>query len=390
MNDFVFSNSTKVYFGKDQMHHLPEEVGRFGNRVLVVYGGGSVKRNGTYDAVMNPLHEAGIQTFELAGVEPNPRHTTVNRGAQICRDNDIDVVLAIGGGSAIDCSKAIAATTLADTDDVWDLVERKVPYTEALPIMVVLTMAATGSEMDSSAVISNMEKNVKSGIAGEMVRPTVTFENPEFSFTVPAYQTACGSVDIMDHVLDTAYLNSRGQMDMLNRMQEQLVATVVKWAPVALAEPTNYDARANLMWASSWALNGFISQHLGQDAVVHAMEHELSAYYDLTHGHGIAILLPRWLEYILSDATAPTIARLGIACFGVDASLDTMDAAKATIEAISTFCFTTLGLKSTLTEMGIGEENFEVMAKAACKGRTLHGITDITPEDVVNIYRMCL
>ncbi len=390
MNDFTFHNPTKVLFGRDQLKKLPEELKAFGTRVLLVYGGGSIKRSGLYDKLMGLMGEAGLTVFELPGVEPNPRHTTVNKGVQICRANDVDVILAVGGGSTIDCAKAVAATTFADTDNVWDIVERKVRFQKALPIVTVVTIAATGSEMDTGAVISNMDLYIKSGLGGPLVRPKVTFEDPELTFTVPAYQTACGSFDIMSHIFDVAYFSTQQQMDMLERIQEEVLKTVVKYAPVAIQEPDNYEARANLMWASSWALNDFLYCGVAQMTSCHAMEHELSAYYDITHGLGLAILTPRWLAYILNETTAPKIAQFGRNVMGIPATEDVMADAKAAIDALADFCYNTLGLESHLANLGIGEENFEKMAEGACWGGELRGFVTLKKEDIINIYRMCL
>ncbi|MBO4886726.1 MAG: iron-containing alcohol dehydrogenase [Firmicutes bacterium] len=390
MNDFTFQNPTKVLFGRNQLEHLPEELKNFGTRVLMVYGGGSIKRNGLYDKLMGLMTGAGLTVFELPGVEPNPRHTTVNKGVAICRENDVEVILAVGGGSTIDCAKGIAATTLSSSDNVWDLVEHKVSYTEALPIVTVVTIAATGSEMDTGAVISNMDLNIKSGIGSPICRPKVTFEDPELTFTVPAYQTACGSFDIMSHIFDVAYFSNQPQMDMLERIQEEVLKTVVKYAPVAIAEPDNYEARANLMWASSWALNDFLYCGVRQMTACHAMEHELSAYYDITHGLGLAILTPRWLAYILDENTAPKIRQFGVRVMGIEATDDVMSDARKAIDALADFCFKTLGLESHLSSLGIGEENFEKMAQAACRGGELYSFKNLKKEDIVNIYRMCL
>ena len=390
MNDFTFHNPTKVLFGKNQIQHLPEELKNFGSRVLLVYGGGSIKRSGLYDKLMNLMNEAGLTVLELPGVEPNPRHTTVNKGVRICRDNHIDVILAVGGGSTIDCAKAVSATTFAPTDNVWDIVERKVSFDKALPIVTVVTIAATGSEMDTGAVISNMDLNIKSGLGGPLVRPKVTFEDPEFTFTVPAYQTACGSFDIMSHIFDVAYFSTQDQMDMLERIQEEVLKTVVKFAPVALSQPDNYEARANLMWASSWALNDFLYCGVRQMTSCHAMEHELSAYYDITHGLGLAILTPRWLEYILDEVTAPKIAQFGRNVMDIAPTGNTMEDAKAAVDALADFCYNTLGLESHLSALGIGEENFDKMAQAACRGGELKGFKSLKKEDIIHIYRMCL
>ena len=391
MRDFVFENKTKVYFGKDQLQHLHEEIGRFGKKVLLVYGGGSIKRIGLYDKVMAQLKEAGAEAFELAGVEPNPRHTTVNKGAAICKKEGIDVLLAVGGGSTIDATKGIAAAAKYDGNDVWDLVTRKAYVTETLPIITVLTISATGSEMDGGCVISNTDTNEKYGYFAPDNHPDVSFLDPTNTFSVSAYQTASGSADIMSHIFDVAYFSKGGCMDMLTRVQEEVLKTVVKFAPVALNTPDDYEARANLMWASSWALNDFLYDGFFQATVCHAMEHELSAFYDITHGHGLAILTPRWLSYVLDEETAPIIKRFGVNVMGVDESLSLMDGAKAAIDALSKFFFDTLGLKSRLSDLGIDDKNFAIMAKKACgQSGVLHGFTDLTPKDVEAIYRMCL
>ncbi len=390
MNNFIFHYPYKVYFGKGQMQHLPQELLAFGKKVLLVYGGGSIKKNGLYDAVLSLAAENGIELFELPGVEPNPRHATVNKGAAICKSEGIDVILAAGGGSTIDCAKGIAAAALTDDGDVWGLVSGGVWVTKALPIVAILTNAATGSEMDAWAVISNMDTNEKIGLGGSALIPRAAFENPEYSFSLPAYQTACGAFDIFNHVLDNYYFAGYATFDMLLEMQEAVMRTVVKWTPIAMKEPENYEARANLMWASSMALNTVLDGGTVHGCACHMMEHELSAYYDITHGHGLAILTPRWLEYILSDATAPAIYRLGEKVFAVEAGLDPTEGAKKTVEAVSKFCFETLGLKSTLTDLQIDSMHFKAMAEHACMGGAISGPKELTPDDVEKIYEMCL
>ena len=391
MRDFVFENKTKIYFGKDQMCHLHEEVARFGKKVLMVYGGGSIKKIGLYDKIMAELQKGGATVFELPGVEPNPRHTTVNKGAAICKKEGIDVLLAVGGGSTIDATKGIAAAAKYEGDDVWDLVTKKATVTETLPIITVLTLAATGSEMDGGCVISNVDTNEKYGYFAPDNNPDVSFLDPTNTFTVSPYQTASGSADIMSHIFDVAYFSKAQSMDMLLRIQEEVLRTVVKYAPVAVEKGDDYEARANLMWASSWALNGFLYDGYFQATVCHSMEHELSAFYDITHGHGLAILIPRWLRYILNEGTAPYIHRFGINVMSVDLGLTMMEGANAAIDALETFFFETLGLKSRLSDLGIDDKNFALMAKKACGPEgVLHGFTDLTPADVEKIYRMCL
>lgn len=390
MNDFIFHNPDKVYFGKDQMKHLPEELLKFGKKALLVYGGGSIKKNGLYDLVTKLAAQNGITLFELSGVEPNPRHSTANKGAEICKKEGIDVVLAVGGGSTIDCAKGVAAAAVIESGNVWDLVSAGTWVTKALPVVAVLTNAATGSEMDVWAVISNMDTNEKIGLGGSALIPRAAFENPEYSYTLPTYQTACGAFDIFNHVLDNYYLAGEATFDMILEMQEAVMRAVVKWTPIAMKEPENYEARANLMWASSMALNTILDAGTVHGCACHAMEHELSAYYDITHGHGLAILTPRWLEYILDETTVPAIARFGVKVFGIEETPEAMDGAKKAIEAVSDFCFKTLGLKSTLAELEIDSTHFRAMAEHACVGGTISGPKNLTPDDVEKIYRMCL
>ncbi|MCR5366076.1 MAG: iron-containing alcohol dehydrogenase, partial [Prevotella sp.] len=246
-------------------------------------------------------------------------------------------------------------------------------------------------EMDGGCVISNVETNEKYGYFAPDNNPDVSFLDPTNTFTVSPYQTASGSADIMSHIFDVAYFSKKQSMDMLLRIQEEVLKTVVKYAPVAVNKPDDYEARANLMWASSWALNNFLYDGFFQATVCHSMEHELSAFYDITHGHGLAILTPRWLSYILNEETAPFICRFGMNVMDVDMSLTMMEGAKAAITALETFFFETLGLKSRLSDLGIDDKNFALMAKKACgPDGVLHGFTDLTPADVEKIYRMCL
>lgn len=389
MNNFVFQNTTKIYFGKGQLVHLADELKQYGTRVLLTYGGGSIKRIGLYDSIISSLNESGFTVFELPGIEPNPRHTTVNKGADICKKENIDVLLAVGGGSTIDCTKAIAAAAYYE-GDAWDLVKQKVPVTKALPILTVLTLSATGSEMDCGGVISNMETNEKIGLVHPLLQPKVSFLDPEYTYSVSRFQTACGSADIISHIFDCNYFTAGDKMDMMGRIQEEVIRTVIKYAPVALEQPENYEARANLMWASSWALNRFLDNGIIQAPTCHMIEHELSAFYDITHGLGLAIITPRWMEYILDETTAPQIKKFGVNIFGVEDNLSDMDGAKETIHRLSDFLFGKLGLQSRLSEIGIDDRNFSIMAGKACAGGTLKGYKTLTPKDVEAIFRMCL
>lgn len=389
MNDFIFHNPTKAYFG-DYLDKLPQELAKYGKKVLLVYGGGSIRKNGLYDRVMSMLNENGFTVSELSGVEPNPRHTTVNKGAAICKEKNVDVILAVGGGSTIDCAKGVAATAVSDTDDVWEIIGKRSFVEKGLPIVVILTNAATGSEMDMWAVISNMDLNQKESLGGIGIQPKAVFEDPKLTYSLPAYQTACGAFDIFNHVLDNYYLAGDATFDMILNFQEDVMKTVVKYAPIAIKEPENYEARANLMWASSMALNTVLDAGTVHDCACHMMEHEVSAYYDITHGHGLAIITPRWLEYILNEDTAEPIYRLGRRVFDIESGLDKTDGARKTIEALSKFCFESLGLKATFAELGIDNKHFREMAEHSCHGGVLHGLRTLTPDDVEKIYKMCL
>ena len=391
MNDFVFQNTTKIYFGKNQLHHLSEEIKQFGSRVLLTYGGGSIKKTGLYDKVIAELKKASMTIFELPGVEPNPHHTTVNKGAEICKREHVDVILAVGGGSTIDCAKAIAGTVFSKSVDCWKIIKGEDEITNALPIMTVLTLAATGSEMDVGGVISNVETQEKLALIHPLLQSKISFLDPADTFTVSAYQTASGSVDIMSHLFDTVYFAKDDRMEMIYGMMEELLKTVVRYAPAAISKPDDYEARANLMWASSWALNGFLCCGIMQAPSCHMIEHELSAIYDITHGHGLAIVTPRWLEYVLSPETAPQIKRLGVNVFGVNPSLSDMEGAREAIKSLSHFFFDTLGLKSRLSDLGIDDSKFSVMAEKACGvGGVMEGFVTLKPKDVEKILRMCL
>ena len=388
-NNFVFQNTTKIYFGNEQMNNLSEEIKQYGTRVLLTYGGGSIKRIGLYDKIMKQLQQAGITVFEFGGIEPNPRHETVNRGAKLCREKNIEVLLAVGGGSTIDCTKAIAASRYYD-GDAWDLVKKTAQVTDALPIITVLTLSATGSEMDCGAVISNLDTKEKLGLIHPFLQPKASFLDPQNTYTVSAFQTAAGSADIIAHIFDVCYFSREPKMDMLDMIMEAVLKTVVKYAPIAVKNPQDYDARANLMWASSWALNGFLMGGRGQMTTCHQIEHELSAFYDITHGLGLAIIMPHWMEYVLDETTAPDFKKFGVNVFGLEKNVSDMDGARAAIERFKQFLYGDLKLQSKLSDLNIDSTNFKIMARKACKDSVLRGYRDLTPDDVEKIFEMCL
>lgn len=388
MNSFVYDIPVKVYFGENQLCNLGEELKKYGKRVLLTYGGGSIKKIGLYDKIVEEIKNAGLELFELSGIEPNPRIESVRKGADICKEENIDVLLAVGGGSTLDATKFMAAGACVDHDP-WDFLSKCAPIEKALPIITVLTLSATGSEMDCGGVISNLETQDKIGRMAAPMLPKVSFLDPTLTYSVNSYQTACGAVDMMSHILEV-YFNMNEDLYMLDCFMEGMMKTIIKYAPIAMKEPNNYEARANLMWTSSWAINGFARGGKQQAWSCHPMEHELSAIYDITHGLGLAILTPRWMEYCLDESTASKYYQFGVNVFGIDSSLSEMEVAKKSIEALSNFFFNTLGLKSTFKEIGIDDKNFEIMAKKSCNNGILEGFKPLKQKDIENIFSMCL
>lgn len=313
----------------------------------------------------------------------------MDRGAALCRQHGLGGVLAVGGGSTIDCAKVVAAARFY-SGPAWDLIERKAPVTQVLPVFSVLTLSATGSEMDDVAVISNWQTSEKRSIAHPAMRPVASVLDPAYTFTVPANQTAAGTADIMSHTLETYF--SRCQTGYLqDRMAEAILKTCIHFGPIALRTPDDYTARANLMWASSHAINGTIA--LGKECPwsVHTMEHQLSACYDITHGVGLAILTPAWMRYVLSEATAPKFAEYGVNVWGLDAALGQMELARRAIDATRRFFVEELHLPATLREVGIGPERFDEMAqKAATPALQNEAYVGLGAADVKKIYEMCL
>lgn len=387
MLNFNYSIPTKIFFGKDQINVLPNEIKKFGSKVLLVYGGGSIKKNGLYNKMVELLKDNNINYWELAGVEPNPRITSVRKGVEICKDNGIDLVLAIGGGSSIDCAKVIAAGYYYEGDS-WDIVLDPRKIEKVLPIASILTLSATGSEMDAGAVITNLETNEKLGTGHPGMAPKFSILDPIYTFTVPTNQTAAGTADIMSHIFEV-YFSATKEAYLQNRMAEALLKTCIKYGRIAIDEPENYEARANLMWTSSLAINGLLSYGKRTEWSVHAMEHELSAFYDITHGVGLAILTPYWMKYILDDNTIDNFVEYGINVWGIEASGDKFDIANKAIAKTREY-FNSLGIPSTLREVGINDEKIELMAKQAVRRGQLGNLRTLNAQDVLNIYKAAL
>ena len=386
---FTYSIPTKIYFGKGQLNSLGNVISDYGKKVLLVYGGGSIKKTGVYDIVCSQLKQMKIQIYELSGIEPNPKIDSVRKGIAVCKQESIEAVIAVGGGSVIDAAKFIAAGACVDFD-VWDFISKKSPVQNVLPVFSVLTISATGSEMDNTAVLNNPETMEKLALIDDKLFPAASFCDPTLTYTVSPYQTACGSADIFSHIIEV-YFNRNQDLYMLDTQMEGMLKTVIKYAPVAMAEPDNYDARANLMWTSTWAINGYIYGCKKAPWSCHPMEHQLSAVYDITHGLGLAILIPHWMEYVLDDSTVQKFYDFAVNVCGITPAEDKILIAKMGIEFVKDFLYNKLNLKRSLSEIDIDDTNFVSMAEKACGANGyIDGWKKLYPKDVLAIYKSAL
>lgn len=388
MENFQYCIGTHIYFGKDEIKNLPEIVKSYGRKVLLTYGGGSIKHIGVYDRIRSLLSR--YEVYELSGIAPNPKLESVEIGSQYCKKHGIEMILAVGGGSVIDCSKAIAASACYD-GPAWDLITGKAPIEKALPLIAVPTIAATGSEMDAGAVVSNPVTNEKRSFFSPLVLPKASILDPTYTFSVSAYHTAAGSADIFSHLLEQYFVPASNFLS--DQLVEGVMKTVIRYAPVAVGEPENYEARAQLLWASNIADNATLCN--GNRLCVfgvHAMEHELSAYYDITHGAGLAILTPNWMRYALQKAPETVTARFADYARAVWGLAGTDDTALAQDAIMMTEEFLrSLQLPMTLAEVGIGTEHFEQMAEhcVATEG-VQFAYMPLTKTDIINILNMSL
>jgi alcohol dehydrogenase len=387
MDNFTFYNPTKLIFGKGQLEELKNEVPQYGKKVLLVYGGGSIKRNGLYDSVMNTLNEIGAEVFELSGVEPNPRLSTVHKGVQICKEEGIEFLLAVGGGSVIDCTKAIAAGAKYD-GDAWDLVTKKAFASEALPFGTVLTLAATGSEMNAGSVITNWETNEKYGWGSPVTFPKFSILDPVNTFTVPKDQTIYGIVDMMSHVFEH-YFHLTENTEFQDRMAESLLLTVMETAPKLLEDLENYEYRATILYSGTMALNGILNMGYRGDWATHNIEHAVSAVYDIPHGGGLAILFPNWMKHNLK-VKPERFKKMAVRVFGVNPEGKTdEEAGLEGIEKLREF-WNSIGAPSRLADYDIDDSKLEVMTDKAMVNGEFGNFAKLNRDDVLEIYRKSL
>ncbi len=364
MLNFTFLSPTKIIFGKDTENQVGEEVQQYSKKILLHYGGSSIKTTGLYDRIVESLKKAGIEFIELPGVQPNPRLTLVNEGIKICQENYIDFVLAVGGGSVIDSAKAIAVGALYN-GDVWDFYSGKAIPTKTLPVGVVLTIPAAGSEASKGSVIRNDDANIKSALNIDLIRPIFAVMNPELTFTLSPYQTVCGAADIMAHVIER-YFTDTVHGDLIDRLCEGTLKTVIENTPLILDKPTNYDARAELMWAGTIAHNDLLSTGRLGDFAAHAIERGITGIYDNTHGAGLAVVLPAWMKYIYKRDLS-RFAKFSIRVWNVENYFDSPErTALEGIQRMSDF-FKKIGLPTTLRELNISEEKLEDIASDCTK-----------------------
>ncbi|WP_026694654.1 iron-containing alcohol dehydrogenase [Peribacillus kribbensis] len=387
MLNFTFKNPVKLIFGKDQLDQLKNEVPAYGKKVLLVYGGGSIKKSGLYDKVMTILKDINVEVHELSGVEPNPRITTVRKGVDICKTEGIDFILAVGGGSVIDCTKAIAAGAKYD-GDAWDIVIKKAEVKAALPFGTVLTLAATGSEMNSGSVITNWETQEKYGWGSPLTFPQFSILDPENTFTVPKNHTIYGMVDMMSHVLET-YLHQGTNTVLQDRMCESILQTVIETAPVLLENLEDYEARETILYSGTIALNGMVSMGIRGDWATHNLEHAVSAVYDIPHAGGLAILFPNYIRHVMNENVG-RVKQLAVRVFGVDPEgKSDEEAALEGIQKLSDF-WSSLGAPSRLADYDIDESKIEVMADKAMANGEFGNFKKLNRDDVLAVYRASL
>lgn len=372
MENFRLQIPTDIRFGKNRLAELPEALEPFGKRVLLAYGGGSIKQSGLYDKVMALLAEADFTVVELAGIEPNPRIESVREGVALIRDNDLDVILAVGGGSVVDAAKVMAAGVYYE-GDAWDLVVDSRKIGAAVPIVDILTLAATGTEMNRNAVISNLETKEKLGTSGWELIPRVSFLDPPLTYTVNKWQTAAGTADMLSHLFEQ-YFNRTEGVDVQDSIAEGLMKTAIKHGPVAMVEPEDYTARANLLWTSTLALNGLVGRGRNGGWTCHAIEHELSAYYDITHGVGLAILTPRWMKHCI-DVDPRTHAKFATYARNVWGLTEGSDEelARQAVEKTYRFFKEAMEIPMTLQEVGIETQD---LVREMSEQAVVHGGLD--------------
>ncbi|KYG57631.1 iron-containing alcohol dehydrogenase [Planococcus maritimus] len=387
MNAFSFYNPVKLIFGKGQLEALKTEVPNYGKKVLVVYGGGSIKKNGLYDEVMATLNEMGVEIHELSGVEPNPRLSTAKRGIEICKQENIDMLLAVGGGSVIDCTKLIAAGAKYD-GDAWDFVTRKATPEEVLPFGTVLTLAATGSEMNAGSVITNEETEEKYGWGSPLTFPKFSILDPSYTISVPRNHTIYGVVDMMSHMFEQYYHNATNT-PVQDQMIEGVLRAVIDTAPKLMEDLESYEHRETILFAGTMGLNNFLQMGYNGDWASHNIEHAVSAIYDIPHAGGLAILFPQWMRHNV-PVNPSRFAQMATRVFGVDPDNKSEEQiANEGIDRLVEF-WTSIGAPSSLKDYDIDNSRFsDIVDKTLVYGE-FGNFNKLNGEDVEKILQASL
>lgn len=387
MDNFIFNNYTKIIFGKDTEKSVGVEISKFGKKILLHYGTGSIKRSGLYDRVVDSLNESGINFVELGGVQPNPRLSLVRKGVDLCKSENIDAILAVGGGSVIDSAKAIALGALYD-GDVWDFHARKAPVEKSLPVATILTIPASGSESSDGSVITNEDGWIKRGLHGDCMYPVFSIVNPELMYTLPKEQIANGCADIFAHMAERYFTNTKG-VEFTDRLIEAGMKTIINNAKTIVDGSKDYDTWAQVVWSGSIAHNNLLNTGRLGDWASHNIEHELSAHYDVAHGAGLAIVFPAWMKYVYKH-DINRFVQFAVRVFNIEN--DYYDQEKTAIRGIEAFekFLLSLGLPSKLSDVGIDSEKFELMAKQSIEigGGKQGNFVQLKEEDIINILNI--
>jgi len=385
MENFVFKNDTKIIFGKGSEEKVGEEILKYGTKILLHYGGGSIKKTGLYEKILKSLKEKNIEIYELSGVQPNPVVSLVRKGIKICRENKIEFILAVGGGSVIDSAKAISMGVNYD-GDVWDFFEGKAKLENTIPTGVVLTIPAAGSESSVVTVITNEDGLIKRGFHSEKLLPRFAILNPELTFTLPVFQIACGCADILAHTFER-YFTQTPNVDLTDRLCEGLMKTVIENSKIAVKNPKNYDAMSQIMWASTIAHNGILGTGRVEDWASHKLGHELSALYGVTHGASLSVMFPAWMKYVYKY-NINRFAQFAVRVFNIDSDFNNIE--KLAIEGIKKLenHFKEIGLPTRLSELKIPLDKIELMAEKAVIKGPIGNFIKINKEDAIKIYEL--
>ena len=385
MLDFTYHSPTKFVFGRNSEAALVEQAASLGSKILIHYGGGSIRKSGLLDRVIGYLKEAGADYVELGGVKPNPALSLVREGISLCRSEGVTGILAVGGGSVIDSAKAIAIGVPYD-GDVWDFYTGKASFTEVLPLGTVLTLPAAGSEGSTGSVVTDEETQSKFYTGSDSLRPLFSILNPELSYTLPPYQTAAGIVDMITHIMERYFTNTP-DVDITDGLCESVIRSIVKAAPVVMEDPENYEARAAVMWAGTIAHVDFLGVDRQQDWASHDIEHELSAQYGVTHGAGLAVIFPAWMRHVYKENLSRFV-QFAVRVWGLDyvAGQEERIALEG-IEKQKAF-YRSIGMPTTLAELGVTDRRYDIMADKAMRHGTLGGLKKLSHEDVVAIYTL--